>query len=380
MPYSDFGYNDPLHIVWRKGTPDDPYVDKAEYLKVVNQTIVLSEIPDRFCRVKITGLKEVNIEKITNKTLASNEFVVNYSTGVIQLHQDQEGKTLNVIYKGRGFIQYPSDRIYHQDKFNNVIKSLSQIIDDSNDVILETNNKIKQIEDALEEAEIKIDEIEFVIDNANRIIVETELAKNQALDAYETTRLVFKPYVNKFSDIIVQYPNPEIGWTVQVYETGIRYRYDGIDWIPIDLFGGVIPLANEYIDGLMSKDDYKKLKSFPVELKDRVLVFVLPSYLSNGIQGVLARFPFNGTIVGVRAFCGTTGLTDTLINIESSTDLQTWTSVLSNVLTIQAGNYFDNGSYTISNTTVQQGEFFRINVLQNGDGIKDVTIEIIIKI
>jgi hypothetical protein len=380
MPYSDFGYNDPLHIVWRKGTPDDPYIDKAEYLKVVNQTIVLSEIPDRFSRVNITGLKEVNVDKITNKTLAPDEFVVNYSTGVIQLHQEQEGKTLNVFYKGRGFIQYPSDRIYYQDRFNNVVKSLSQIIDDSNETILEANNKLRQMEEALAEAEVKIDEVESVIDNANKTIVETELAKNKALSAYETTRLVFKPYVNKFDDIAIQYPNPEIGWTVQVYETGIRYRYDGIDWIPIDLFGGAVPLANEYIDGLMSKDDYKKLKSFPVELKDRVLIFVLPSYLSNGIQGVIARFPFNGTIVGVRAFCGTTGLTDTLINIERSTDLQTWTSLLSNVLTIQAGNYFDNGSYTISNTAVQQGEFFRINVLQNGDGIKDVTIEIIIKI
>jgi hypothetical protein len=380
MPYSDFGYNDPLHIVWRKGTPEDPYIDKAEYLKVVNQTIVLSEIPDRFYRVRITGLKEVNVERITNKTLAPDEFVVDYSTGVIQLHQEQEGKTLNIFYKGRGFIQYPSNRIYHQDKFNNVVKSLSQIIDDSNEVILEANNRIKQIEDLLVEAEIKINETETVIDNANKTIVETELAKNKALNAYETTRLVFKPYVNKFSDIAVQYPNPEIGWTVQVYETGIRYRYDGIDWIPIDLFGGAVPLASETLDGLMSKDDYKKLKSLPVELKDRVLVFVLPSYLSNGIQGVIARFPFNGTIVSVKAFCGTTGLTDTFINVEKSIDLQTWTSVLASDLTIPAGSYFDNNSHSISNTTVQQGEFFRINVLQSGDGIKDVTVEVIIKI
>lgn len=380
MPYSDFGYNDPLHIVWRKGTPDDPYIDKAEYLKVVNQTIVLSEIPDRFYRVKIPGLKEVNIDRITNKTLNADEFVVNYSTGVIQFHKEQEGRTLNVFYKGRGFIQYPADRIYYRDKFNNVIKSLNQIIDDSNNTILEANNRIKQMEEALAEAEIKMDEVESVIDNANKTIAETELAKDKALSAYETTRLVFKPYVNKFEDIAIQYPNPEIGWTVQVYETGIRYRYDGINWVPIDLFGGAVPLANENLNGLMSKDDYKKLKSFPVELKDRVLIFVLPSYLSNGVQGVIARFPFNGTIVGVKAFCGTTGLTDTFINVERSTDLQNWIPVLTNNLTIPAGSYFDNGFHTISNTTVQQGEFFRINVLQNGDGIKDVTIEVIIEI
>jgi hypothetical protein len=380
MPYSDSGYLDPIHIVWRKGTPDDPYIDKSEFLKVVNQKIVLTEIPDKFTGVAITGMREVNYDRVRNKSLAEDEFYVNYSTGEIQVHASKEGKTLNVFYKGRGFIQYPSERIYYRDKNNNIVETLEELITESKSRLKDAENKTDVFVKKIEEVDNAVDKANQATDNANRATEDARIATDLALDAYETTRLVFKPYVQTYNELLNTYPNPEIGWTTMVYETGVRYRWDGIDWIPIDLFGGAVPKASDTIDGLMSKDDYKKLQSFPVELKDRVLTFVFPSYLSYGIQGVLARFPFNGTIVGVRAFCGTVGITDTLINVEKSTDLSNWTSILSNNIRIVAGNHFDDGSVTISNTTVNQGDIFRVNVLQNGSGIKDVTVEVRIKI
>jgi len=374
------GFLNPIHITWRKGTSDDPYIDRIDFATVVNQRVQLLEIPDKTFRVRINGMVEINYDNLKTKDISPNEFYVDYSNGFILFHQSMEGKTLSISYKGRGFIAYPSERIYHYDEKNNVTESLYNIIENSKDTIQETLNKISDYQEIRNNVVIAINNANIATSNANNSANEAYIASDLAKKAYESTKIVFKPYVQTFNDILTTYPNPEFGWTVQVYDSGIRYRFDGKDWVPIDLLGGNIPKASEYVDGLMSKDDYQKLKSFPVELKDRVLVFVLPSYLGIGVQGVLGRFPFDGEIVSIRAFCGTAGTTDTLISIEKSTDLINWTLILSNNLRIKAGNNFDDNSCVVQTTDVSQGDIFRINVLQSGENAKDFTIEIKIKI
>jgi hypothetical protein len=385
MAYTDSGYLDPIQIVWRAGTSEDPYVDRIEYLKVVNHKLVLSEIPDKFYRVRISGLTEVNVDKITNKSLGELEFSVDYSTGVVQVNAVQEAKTLNVMYKGKGFIQYPSERIYHRDSFNNVVQSLDEIINkslDSVDFLKESiDGKISDYNTIKTQLTDSLDDIRVAIDEATQSANETDVAREALSDAYNTTVLIFKPYVNAFNQITTTYPNPKIGWTTQVYQTGIRYRYDGATWQPIDLFGGNIAPATQTIDGLMSKDDKKFLDEISDDVNVKTMVFVMPNEPSDGIGHVYIKFPHNGDIIDVSGFCATVGVNiDTKIGIEKSRDMVTWTSVLNPNLTIKKNTHFNDNLHVVANASVVKDDIFRLNFIQSDGVISDITIQVKVKI
>lgn len=120
-----FIYNDPIRIVWRKGDSSEPYVDKVESQKVINNMVVLTEIPDEFTHVSISGYTE-----IYEGTPSTNQFIVNYENGIITFHASKEGTTItNMTYKGRGFILYPASRIYGHNDNPDVTITLQQIID-----------------------------------------------------------------------------------------------------------------------------------------------------------------------------------------------------------------------------------------------------------
>lgn len=362
MPYTDYGFLDPLHIVWREGTPNDPYIHRSESMKVVNQTLVLQEIPDKVYRVNINGYKEINYETLTNIGIKPNEFHVNYSTGIILFHADAEAKTITVVYKGRGFIQYPADRIYYQDKFNNVIYSLKNIIENSNHHLEEIDFRFKELEGILEKAEVAINQTEDVIDDANEATEDAIVATELALEAYETTKLVFKQYVNTFSDINTLYPNPQVGWTVSVYDTGERFRYDGISWVAIDVIGGNVPEATELSSGLMSKEQFKKLRDISDYTDIKIMTFVIPEDILNGIQSPKLSFELDGIITEVKAFVGTKGLEDTPIDVQVSTDYENWSSILDSPMLIEGGNYEDNKLHTVINDVVAKENKYRITV------------------
>lgn len=91
--------------------------------------------------------------------------------------------------------------------------------------------------------------------NADRIEeVNTELLKKLA--ALESG-LDWRESVDTFADIATTYPDAEDGWTVNVKDTDITYRYDGENWIPIS--ANSIPLASQTVPGKMSAEDKTKL-------------------------------------------------------------------------------------------------------------------------
>lgn len=63
----------------------------------------------------------------------------------------------------------------------------------------------------------------------------------------------WKESVATYADIATAYPTPDDGWTVNVKDTDITYRYNGSSWIPIS--ANSIPLASSSVDGKMSKQD-----------------------------------------------------------------------------------------------------------------------------
>ena len=76
------------------------------------------------------------------------------------------------------------------------------------------------------------------------------------LSALET-KLDWKEAVKTFADIAKTYPNPEDGWTVNVKDDDVTYRYTGNEWVAIS--ANSIPLATKDLDGRMSKSDKAKL-------------------------------------------------------------------------------------------------------------------------
>ena len=76
------------------------------------------------------------------------------------------------------------------------------------------------------------------------------------LSALET-KIDWKEAVKTFADIAKTYPNPEDGWTVNVKDDDVTYRYTGNEWVAIS--ANSIPLATKDLDGRMSKSDKAKL-------------------------------------------------------------------------------------------------------------------------
>lgn len=78
----------------------------------------------------------------------------------------------------------------------------------------------------------------------------------------------WKESVNTFADLATTYPNPQDGWTVNVKDTDITYRWSGTAWIAISL--NALPLATQSVDGKMSKEDKKKLDGIALNANNYV--------------------------------------------------------------------------------------------------------------
>lgn len=374
-------YNDPLTIIARKGDATDPFVDRTDSLPVINGMITLLEIPSSTDKVVIGGFVEID-QRVYEKhqMLKENEFLVHYGMGTIQFHPSQEGKVHLCRYKGRGLIMYPASRIYAMITRNpDVIKTLQDFIDESQRKLDETQLAMERVEGAIQQSIDQTGQAKRATDHANDAADEALEAANRAKDAYKTTRLVYKSPVADLRELWNTYPFPEIGWTVQTYKDGKRRRYDGNNWIEIDVFGQNLQVVNSYQDGLMSVAEHLKLNEIPLEVQDRVIVFCKDSYLFNEVIGIVAPFPFHGEIVDVKGYCGVSGETETEIKIERSRDLIHWVDIMEHHLEFNVQEHFDNKKAKFASKQVSAGDVFRIQVIKAGLNIQHLTIQLTVR-
>lgn len=98
----------------------------------------------------------------------------------------------------------------------------------------------------------------------------TDVEKSSFLDKYTKsevdnlfssleTNTDWKESVSTFADIARIYPKPDNGWTVNVKDSNITYRYSGTAWIAIS--ANAIPKVTTAVDGLMTKEDKTKLNN-----------------------------------------------------------------------------------------------------------------------
>lgn len=381
-------YNDPLLIHWR----NEPYKDRVDSLPVINNQITLLEIPSKTHKVQIAGYTEIDTDTFNRnrKKINSNEFIVDYSVGNIQFNSSEEGKELLVSYKGRGIIMYPASRIYAMvSRSPNIVKTLQDLIDEVNgqidtvnDYINEANTVIQQAIEATTKASVATDNAN---DSANKADIATQTAYDAAqyaVDAADSSIIIYKEPVDKYNDIFTTYPNPENGWRVLVQETGNIYRYDGIfenEWMLIGNYTqGIIPYASEMTSGLLHKDDY-------IDFIKRRIIFSLPLIRNTGVQDVIIQFPLKGNIVGASAYCNIpANLYTTEIDVEkvSSEDFnneENWESIFSTNIIIEPNEY-KGSEPVIFNSSVDEGDFFRVNIVNLDAGIQGTTIQLDIDI
>lgn len=92
--------------------------------------------------------------------------------------------------------------------------------------------------------------------------------------------LQWKPSVETYADIATTYPNPEDGWTVNVNDTDITYRYTGSSWIAIS--ANSIPIATSDTDGKMSAEMVVKLNG----ISEGANNYTLPAATASALGGV----------------------------------------------------------------------------------------------
>ena len=152
-------YKSPIIILWNTDSSGNPVSEEIlnESKQVVQNTIVLTQIPDKFYRVLVTGFVEIEQhEEITSET----QFKVNYQNGIITFHPSQEGQTINIDkYFGRGVIFTPASRIYTGvDSSGNITQTLYDIIE-----------LVKSAIDNLEELDTVVSNAQSIIDNTKYI-------------------------------------------------------------------------------------------------------------------------------------------------------------------------------------------------------------------
>lgn len=92
--------------------------------------------------------------------------------------------------------------------------------------------------------------------------------------------LQWKPSVETYADIATTYPNPADGWTVNVNDTDITYRYTGSSWIAIS--ANSIPIATSDTDGKMSAAMAAKLNGISGGANN----YTLPAATASVLGGV----------------------------------------------------------------------------------------------
>lgn len=126
------------------------------------------------------------------------------------------------------------------------------------------------------------------------------------------------------------------------------------------------------------------------KVSKKVMVFIIPSLVKAGPVQTEVRFPYRGKLINSYASCGTSGTTPTTIDIEKCDQeaydtTPRWESVFHNKITIDANNKSNRTStepYSFKPffETVNEDDHFRVNVVEAGEGVRDITVELVVEL
>lgn len=109
----------PYEMQWRVDDNGVPYCIMMEEVVVVAEpyfSITLEEIPDTFYRLDIKDITEGETPMVVGETMSKSEvkdskYYVDYNGGVVYFSEKMAGRTLKILYYGRGFKRINAKRI-----------------------------------------------------------------------------------------------------------------------------------------------------------------------------------------------------------------------------------------------------------------------------
>lgn len=105
------------------------------------------------------------------------------------------------------------------------------------DTTIISTPEFNALTDAIASVGDLVADVSNAIENSNVATANANNAVDLVNDTVETinneTLIIWKPYVATYNNIVTTYPAPELGWTTQAQDTGIRWRYNGTEWINI---------------------------------------------------------------------------------------------------------------------------------------------------
>lgn len=140
------------------------------------------------------------------------------------------------------------------------------------------------VEDIQEALELKAD-----IDNV--YTRDTLDARFSNIEQTLATGNEWKNSVSTYTAIFSTYPEPIVGWCVSCDDSGVVYRWNGVEWV--NIFTTSVPVATEGNDGLMSTADKVKLNNIEsgaqknVEGYSSILVDGVPSNTASKVKDAI---------------------------------------------------------------------------------------------
>lgn len=168
----------------------------------------------------------------------------------------------------------------------------NQLLSNMNKEITRAMSKELELETSIVEEVTRATEAENSISeiiDTNKPIWDDKYSRNEIDNKFSTleTATDWKESVDTYDDITTAYPLPDDGWTVNVKDTNITYRYNGTEWIAIS--ANAIPLATQELDGLLShidKSNYddaniKKHSHSNKDILDQITQDIIDSAVTN---------------------------------------------------------------------------------------------------
>ncbi|MCK6076933.1 hypothetical protein [Paenibacillus silvae] len=176
---------------------------------------------------------------------------------------------------------------------------------------------------------------------------------------------------------------------IRTWKSEYRQGNDNIDGLRFLALEKEVHKARQYKDGhspFNSLDE--RLDSIERRAESKTMVFVL-SRVFDGIAKLVMRFPYEGDITEVYASTSREGIADTAFQIEKcsqeSYDSTTpvWESIFHTNLVVDGDERSSRTSsrpYAVSVPRINKDDHFRVNVVERGEGIEGVTIELVIRL
>ncbi|MFF2017218.1 hypothetical protein [Paenibacillus sp. NPDC058177] len=174
---------------------------------------------------------------------------------------------------------------------------------------------------------------------------------------------------------------------IRNWKQSVREGTGSIDELRFKQLEDEVRAARKYKDGEQPYPNLDtRLDSIERRMETKTMVFVL-SRVFDGIAKLNMRFPYEGDIMEVYASASSVGADDTSFLIERCTQdsydtgLPEWDTVTT--LVIDANEHSSRTSdrpYSVPVPRIAKDEHFRINVVERGEGIEGVTIELVVKL